>query len=73
MQRFLIIISKIFAFYNYIFVITLLYFYMIHLFQEDLIKRLWKYSKKIILTAYYKTFNEFKNKVIDFFENEIKN
>ena len=46
---------------------------MIHLFQEDLIKRLWKYSKKIILTAYYKTFNEFKNKVIDFFENEIKN
>ncbi|HOJ64728.1 MAG TPA: transposase [Spirochaetota bacterium] len=39
----------------------------------NLIKRLWKYSKKIILTAYYKTFNEFKNKVIDFFENEIKN
>ncbi|HOJ64923.1 MAG TPA: hypothetical protein PLE45_10945, partial [Spirochaetota bacterium] len=29
--------EKFFAFYNYIFVITLLYFYMIHLFQEDLI------------------------------------
>ncbi|HOJ63071.1 MAG TPA: hypothetical protein PLE45_01510 [Spirochaetota bacterium] len=39
----------------------------------DLIKNIWKYSKQIILTTYYETFNEFKNKVIDFFENEITN
>ncbi len=38
----------------------------------NLIERLWKYSKKILLTEYYETFKEFQERVIDFFDKEIK-
>ena len=39
----------------------------------NLIERLWKYSKKELLSKYYDKFMDFKGKVIDFFEQEINN
>ena len=39
----------------------------------NLIERLWKYSKKILLSEYYEKFAVFKDRIIDFFEIEIKN
>jgi transposase len=38
----------------------------------NLIERLWKYSKKILLKDYVEKYTDFKDKVINFFENEIK-
>jgi transposase len=37
----------------------------------NLIERLWKYSKKELLSKYYDKFFDFKEKVISFFEEEI--
>src|SRR4030042_1067816 len=39
----------------------------------NLIERLWKYSKKELLSKYYDKFMDFKGRVIDFFEKEINN
>ena len=38
----------------------------------NLIERLWKYSKKILLREYCDKYSEFKGKIIDFFEKKIK-
>ena len=38
----------------------------------NLIERLWKYSKKILLSVYYESYKEFKERVVTFFESEIK-
>ena len=39
----------------------------------NLIERLWKYSKKILLSVYYADFKIFKERITCFFENEISN
>lgn len=38
----------------------------------NLIERLWKYSKKILLSVYIESYKEFKERVINFFEFDIK-
>jgi transposase len=38
----------------------------------NLIERLWKYSKKILLSVYIESYKDFKERIIDFFEDEIK-
>lgn len=38
----------------------------------NLIERLWKYAKKILLSSYYEKFSSFASNVIDFFERLIK-
>lgn len=38
----------------------------------NLIERLWKYSKKILLKDYVEKYTDFKDKIINFFEKEIK-
>ncbi|MGB9500345.1 MAG: IS630 family transposase [Dissulfuribacterales bacterium] len=38
----------------------------------NLIERLWKYAKKKLLSVYYETFEEFKDKIKRFFEHDVK-
>jgi len=38
----------------------------------NLIERLWKYAKKKLLSVYYETFDEFKDKIKRFFEHDVK-